>query len=148
MIKLIQKQAIILPNDHVSIVRYSVLGLINKICVNLIYSSVDNFHSHPWDYISIILWGGYRETRWKAGKTRTRIYYPGSILIRKHTDFHRIEPLGKRAITLFWRGAEKQKSNYWVKDNIIYSEARYWLIQGYTKSKMKKLFNYMKDYNG
>mgnify|MGYP003654216195 FL=1 len=147
MIKLIQKQAIILPNDQVTIVRYSLLGLINKICVNVIYADVENYHSHPWDYISVILWGRYKETQWKDGKTHTKTYYPGSILKRKHDQFHRIVPIGEKAITLFFRGRAKTKSNYWVENNKVYPESKYWLMKGYTKDKMRKLFNYMKEYN-
>jgi len=78
MIKLIQKQAIILPshNGRVCCVRYSILGLIDKICINIIHSDIEDFHDHPWNYISIILWGGYKETQWKEGRTKTKTYYP------------------------------------------------------------------------
>lgn len=150
MIKLTQKQAIILPshNGHVCCVRYSFLGLIDKICVNVIYSDIEEFHDHPWDYTSIILWGGYKESQWKNGIVTTKTYRAGSIIKRKHTDFHRIEPLGKKAVTLFWKGSKKRNFINWVKDNIIYHEARFWLMQGYTKTKMKNIFNQMKDYNG
>ena len=147
MIKLIQKQAIILPNDQVTIVRYSLLGLINKICVNVIYADVENYHSHPWNYTSIILWGRYKETQWKDGKTITKTYYPGSILRRRYNQFHRIVPIGKRVITLFLRSSEKTKANLWVYNNKIYRESKYWLMKGYTKAKMRKIFNYMKEYN-
>lgn len=148
MIKLIQKQAIILPpNNYIAIVRYSLLGLINKLCINIIHSDVENYHSHPWDYTSIILWGRYKETQWENGKTSTKTYYPGSILRRKYNQFHRIEPVGKRTITLFFRGKQKAKSNLWVYNNKIYHESKYWLMKGYTKAKMRKIFNYMKEYN-
>jgi len=147
MIRLIQKQAIILPNDQVTIVRYSMFGLINKICINVIYADVESYHNHPWDYTSIILWGRYRETQWKDGKTSTKTYYPGSILRRKHNQFHQIIPLGKKAITLFIRGKQKTKSNQWVYNGKVYPESKYWLMKGYTKDKMRKLFNYMKEYN-
>lgn len=147
MIKLIQRQAIILPNNLVSIVRYSLLGLINKICINIIYSEVEHFHSHPWDFISVVLWGGYKEILWKDGRETVLEHRVGSIIKRKHTEFHRVEPLDKKAITLFFRGRQKSSCNYWVKNGKVYSESKFWLSQGYTKDKMRKLFNYMKEYN-
>ena len=148
MIRLIQKQAIILPshNGGVCCVRYSILGLINKVCINVIYADLEDFHDHPWNYVSIILWGGYKESQWKDGKVTSKTYGPGSILIRKHNQFHKLEPTGKKTITLFWKGKKKRDFINWVKDNTIYHEAKFWLKQGYTKAKMKTIFNQMKDY--
>jgi len=148
MMKLIQRQAIILPshNGGVCCVRYSLLGLIDKVCINVIYADLEDFHDHPWDYVSIILWGGYKESQWKDGKVTSKIYGPGSILKRKHSQFHKIEPIGKKAITLFWKGPKQRNYINWVKDNIIYRESKFWLLQGYTKSKMRKIYTSMKNY--
>ena len=56
-------------------------------------------------------------------------------------------PIGKKVITLFLRSSEKTKANLWVYNNKIYRESKYWLMKGYTKAKMRKIFNYMKEYN-
>jgi hypothetical protein len=73
------------------------------------------FHDHPWNYITVILKGGYWEVRpqFESGiyKGNTRIYYPpGSVLVRKATDWHRLEvPEGTVATTLFVTFALRQK---------------------------------------
>lgn len=45
-----------------------------------------DLHDHPWNFVSIILWGGYYEET-NAG---TAWYGPGSILRRKATHRHRV----------------------------------------------------------
>jgi len=73
-------------------------------------------HDHPWNYLSIILWGGYYEeaqainpfkafnsepsTIWKQ-----RWYGPGSFLYRKGDKFHKlIIPIGRPSISLIFVG--------------------------------------------
>lgn len=56
------------------------------------------FHNHPFNYISIILKGGYSE-RLLNGDIKN--YSVGSIIYHKHSDFHRIESIKGKTITLF-----------------------------------------------
>lgn len=56
------------------------------------------FHSHPRAFISLCLWGGYRERLCPAKKDR--IVKPGTITVRKATDIHNVEPLRQPCITL------------------------------------------------
>ncbi len=75
------------------------------------------WHDHPWKwYITIVLLGGYWEHKPiydKSGLYRgeTRTWYgPGSILLRRAKDLHRLEiPEGATATTLFITGK-------WVQD--------------------------------
>ena len=70
-------------------------------------------HNHPWNYITVILFGGYWEHRpifnpeddtEVIGYTRTW-YGPGSVLFRKANSFHFLElEKGKTAWTLFCTG--------------------------------------------
>lgn len=46
-----------------------------------------NLHDHPWNYISLILWGGYYEET-KGG--RRKWYRPLSLLIRNANNPHRL----------------------------------------------------------
>ena len=50
-------------------------------------SDPDDLHDHPWDFITIILRGGY----WEHTPEGKNWYKPFSIIYRKATDLHRIE---------------------------------------------------------
>jgi hypothetical protein len=73
------------------------------------------FHDHPWPYLTIILRGGYWETKpvydksgLYTGKTR-KWYGPGSILFRPAKSYHILElPTGQTAWTLFITGKWRQ----------------------------------------
>ena len=91
----------------------------------ILISDPSDMHDHPWDYISIILWGGYYEETLITEKEHIyhrenssiinsverlnntfhykKWYKPGSILIRKGDAPHRlIIPEGKFAISLIF----------------------------------------------
>ena len=80
------------------------------------------FHNHPFHYISIILSGGYNETyiHPKTNELIDKSYKFGSIIIRRHSIYHRITELrnNKRVITLFiaygnfgWKAFNTNKDN-------------------------------------
>jgi hypothetical protein len=147
--KIIKKQAIIFPAKigyKLLCVRYSLLKLIDKVCINVIYKDIDGFHNHPWDFVSIVLWGGYKETIWDNGKQTINIYKPGSIIKRKHTEFHKLEPLGKKAITLFFKGKKQKEHIQFVKNNKVYHEAKFFMMQGYPKEKLKFMYEQMHNF--
>lgn len=66
-------------------------------------------HTHPYSYISVVLWGGYFD---RAHKVRKRTI--GSILFRSHKVAHRIEDVLPSTLTLFftWRS----RDNLWTFD--------------------------------
>lgn len=79
-------------------------------------------HDHPWDSVSLVLYGGYREVTvqgekdWKAGS-----------LIRRTADFaHRIilhrKPDGtpKRCWTLFVTGPRKREWGFWCPQGWVH----------------------------
>jgi hypothetical protein len=70
-----------------------------------------DFHDHPFDFVSVILAGGYVEHRPGCDCEITnalraeplapcRYYGPGSIVRRKATDLHRLELVNGSAWTL------------------------------------------------
>lgn len=66
-------------------------------------------HDHPFDFISIILKGGYIEHQ----PDGSSIYYgPGSIIVRKAEDLHQLELLDKPTWTLVIRGKIRRKWGY------------------------------------
>jgi hypothetical protein len=69
-------------------------------------------HDHPWPFVSLILWGGYREItdEHHTSPTYGKWYGPGSILYRPAAFKHRLLlPHGHQAWTLVVTGP-KQRS--------------------------------------
>ncbi len=94
-------------------------------------------HDHPWDYTSLILRGGYIETRpnWTEGLTPGHIvaddtaggqpemhgavnrqwYGAGALLNRRAQDWHYLTlPAGSEAWTLFCTGAKQQEWGFLI----------------------------------
>lgn len=73
-----------------------------------------HFHDHPWNYVTIILRGGYYEVtpRVVNGEIvgeKSEWYGPGTILRRRAEHWHRLVlPYGKTATTLFIMGRKRQ----------------------------------------
>lgn len=67
-------------------------------------------HDHPWEFWSLILWGGYWEHTPAdpdnpAGPTVRKWYGPGRLLKRPAEWRHRVElPAGRQCWTLIWTG--------------------------------------------
>jgi hypothetical protein len=73
-------------------------------------------HDHPWDFVSLILWGGYWEiTPHPMGEgEKKRWYFPGSLLRRPAAWQHRVVlPPGRIAITLVWTSTKKRSWGFW-----------------------------------
>lgn len=94
-----------------------------------------HFHDHPWNYCSVILRGGYLESRplFESGIYQgldSEWYEPGAILFRRATDWHKLYiDGGKTCWTLFITTKYKQKWGFLMKpeNKIPYD--------GYLKSK-------------
>lgn len=73
----------------------------------------DYNHNHPWDFWSLILWGGYFEITPSGRKW----YGPGSLLRRPAEWQHRVElPDGRKCWTLVWTGPKRQSWGFICKD--------------------------------
>ncbi len=90
-------------------------------------------HDHPWNFISIILKGGYVEYREKTEFDplaieglddthpvwiETRIYHPGQILFRKATDKHKLE-IHQHAITLVITFKKIRNWGFWTPKGFV-----------------------------
>jgi hypothetical protein len=116
-------------NGKPYLIRYSIFSCrwfaikIHKILV----SDPNEPHDHPWNYLSIILWGGYWEEQRKMRPNNvdwdmTIIWCkPGSILYRKGDKLHRlIIPKRKYCLSLVitsrkWRDWGYIRGNKWQK---------------------------------
>lgn len=73
-------------------------------------------HDHPWDNVSLLLVGSYREITPDGAFIRE----PGALIHRKATDSHRLELIdGKPAVSLFFTGPKLREwgfhcPNGWV----------------------------------
>lgn len=94
------------------------------------------FHNHPFSFLSLILYGGYREDILDVSKNiTTYTHKPGSILFRHHTMFHRVYTLKKYAVTFHIRTYIKQDfSNlYILESGEVLNYYQYYRRMGYSK---------------
>lgn len=81
-------------------------------------------HDHPWSFVSLILWGGYREVRYSETKPRgaddatrfpvAKIWRrPLSIAFRRAEDAHRLE-LDRPAWTLVLMGPKRRPWGFYT----------------------------------
>lgn len=74
-------------------------------------------HDHPWDFLSIVLKGGYAEEFEERGVRDFRFNAPGHILFRKAEFKHRvILDKGKICWTLVFKGPRRRKWGFWIRD--------------------------------
>jgi hypothetical protein len=76
-----------------------------------------HMHDHPWDFVSIVLRGGYKELRplsidpaFDGDEERSYLVdrRPGSIVLRLSTDRHRVVDVLPDTWTLFITGPKRQ----------------------------------------
>lgn len=103
------------------------LGIAVRIHEILRSDSGRNPHNHPWPYVTIVLRGGYWETRYtEFGVWRdVRWHGPGSVLFRRPNSFHLLSlPPGKSTTTLFITGAKSQSWGF-AKDGEVINWKNY-----------------------
>jgi len=85
-------------------------------------SDAEDLHDHPWNFISIILWRGYKEqTFTENGGLQIKRVYPGSIIFRKSTHAHRVVLINdKPAYTLVIRFKDNYNWGFYVKGVYIH----------------------------
>lgn len=77
-------------------------------------------HDHPWDFMTIILRGGYYEVQGAQDGFVACWHYPGTVLFRRATTFHRLvlEP-GAKAVTLFITFRQRQGWGFLVDNRKV-----------------------------
>lgn len=99
------------------------------------------YHNHPFNYISIILFGGYKEKVLTNNKEQTLSHKFLSIIKRDNTTYHRIEQVKKNTITLF---ITYKNNNKWNAINTITNHKD----NGIHKRKINNKEVYSKKENG
>lgn len=85
-----------------------------------------HFHDHPFDFVSLILRGGYLEHR--PGK-KQRMFLPGDFVVRRAEEMHYLTLLGRDAWTLVFASKPRRRWGFATEDGWI-DAAEYddWLL--------------------
>lgn len=127
---MIKIEDVIDPRDGSIFIRRYMLWFTKRACINVMYKDYEHFHCHPWNYLTIIVWGGYKETVFEGDREVEYIRKPGYISRRSFDQFHKVEPVKRKAITLFFRSKPLAKFSKFKVDGQILTGAKYWLKQG------------------
>lgn len=79
---------------------------------NILLSDYDCLHDHPWNFISLILWGGYGEMF--NDEEKPREHSMGKVLFRKAEDKHRLI-VNKPAWTLVFMLKRRREWGFFTK---------------------------------
>jgi hypothetical protein len=103
-------------------------------------------HTHPFAYVSIVLSGGYTEQVLVGDAVIEKAYTTGSVIVHKHTTFHRIKTVQPNTKTLFfvWNTTAEREQGWKMmrhpdivcpSDYIDYPDGLYWTGKGYRNRK-------------
>lgn len=135
--KLIKKEILSHPgSDTPFIVRY-MPWFTDKICINLIYGDFGLLHSHPWNYFTLILWGGYREEVKDGGEVVIKNRLPGYFSFRDSDQYHALTPIKDKVVTLFIRGKLKSYTRFLVDGKEV-RDMKHWRSLGYSRTDMER----------
>ena len=94
-----------------------------QICIHVFHrSDFDDMHDHPWNFLSIILWGGYLEETmgYKRRRQRKRVW-PGMFLFRRATHRHRVVLKNeKKAVSLVFMGPYIREWGFFTRNGWIH----------------------------
>ncbi len=82
-------------------------------------------HDHPWDFISLILKGGYVETvehnpcEMSESYRTKKIIHPGQIIFRKAEHRHKLD-IYQTCWSLVLRFKVKRRWGFWIKDKWVH----------------------------
>ena len=103
-----------------------------RFAINVIYFDYDGFHNHLWNFVSFILYGGYKES---IG-LKQRLRKPLSFGYIKHSYFHKIVLISDKSISLMIRGKDNKKLTTYLVDGKQINEVKYWMNKGYTRDDL------------
>ncbi len=89
-----------------------------------------NFHDHPWDFVTIVLWGAYTDVT-ESGEERMT---PGTIRYRPALHRHTVRVDKGGCWTLLLTGKVVRKWGFWVKGKFKKAN-KYFLEHGHHPCK-------------
>lgn len=103
--------------------RYYLFGLPPwfRVCIHEIAGEdTPHMHSHPWSYLSIVLKGRHIE-RFENGSVLRK---PFSVAFRRHSTFHRLEPVNGPSWTLIVMGPRRHAWGFLKEGRFFPHESR------------------------
>jgi hypothetical protein len=79
-------------------------------------SDVPPYHDHPWDFASIVLWGGYIEHMRNGPSIPRRM---GSVALRRAEDAHLVELTKNPTWTLILKRAKRRTWGFFRPDGWV-----------------------------
>jgi hypothetical protein len=143
MLNLIKKKETrLVTNDFADpyMTQYS-LSFFPRLRLNIISDGDLEMHTHPWDFTSLVLYGGYKETTPKGSKT----YKAGSINRFKWHQFHSLKLLKSKCVTILFTSKPKVKSIQFMVKGKIVDEFPYYLSKCKTTAQKRQLIKAYKE---
>ena len=107
-------------DDKVPMIRrYS---LFDTFCIHILCCEDIAPHTHPWNYFTLILWGGYREFIYEEGQklVETNVRKVGWWTFRSCKVWHTATPLnGKYSVSLFINGKTLQDAHWFFNGKTV-----------------------------
>lgn len=105
--------------------RFAIFQIYNfcSLYVHFIYKSDKDpyTHSHPWNFLGVILKGGYLEQIYKKDRYFYKKRTFGSILAGSRNYFHKIQKVFKPTISLFLVWGEYKPWHYNLETKLVES---------------------------
>lgn len=79
-------------------------------------SDREDMHDHPWDNVSLVVCGSYRE----ATPAGTHLRRRGDIVFRRAEERHAIVSVAPGTISLFVTGAKYREWGFWTPEGFVH----------------------------
>jgi hypothetical protein len=143
MLNLIKKKVTKLVTNNFAtpyMTQYS-LSFFPRLRLNIISDGDLEMHTHPWNFTSLVLYGGYRETTPEGSK----IYKAGSINRFKWDQFHSLKLLKSKCVTILFTSKPIVNSIRFMVNGKIVDEFPYYLSKCKTTSQKRQLIKAYKE---
>jgi hypothetical protein len=131
-----------LNNDTKPImVSYTLFG---RICIHIFRGDVPFLHNHTFNYFTLILWGGYKETILEDGIEIEHDRRVGWWDIRDQHVFHKTKLKTNICVTLFLKSKEKRKNFQAIVDGELLNDIAYYKKIGYSRKQIVNLIKNIK----
>lgn len=143
MLNLIKKKVTRLVTNNFEtpyMTQYS-LSFFPRLRLNIIDDGDFEMHTHPWNFTSIILYGGYKETTPDGTKT----FKPGAINRVQWHQFHALKLLKNKCVTILFTSKPIVKGIQFMVDGKVVDEFPYYLAKCKTTEQRKKLIKAYKE---
>lgn len=86
-------------------------------------SDIDHPHNHPWNFLSIVLWGAFYERFYRDmffSEEQRVLHHPFSAYFRTRTNFHKNRIIKPVTTLVFTFGEKTSWGYFWTKDKSVH----------------------------